>query len=119
MRTTIGILLGIVAFGPAWQAVKADEPTTGHVLILDNERTLEGDIERVGDHYCVKRLSGGKTTVPGDRVMHLSADMPSAYRYLRSQANLDDPDERLRLAQWCHLRGLNDEALEDVKAAVA
>jgi hypothetical protein len=100
--------------------LKADEPKTkGHVLILDSERTLEGDIERAGDHYCVQRASGGKTTVPGDKVIYLAADMADAYRFLRAQANLNDPDERLRLAQWCHFRGLQGQALEEVQAAVA
>jgi hypothetical protein len=122
MKTKIGFLLCALAAVPGRGLLHADElagePTTGHVLILDSERTLEGDVERVGDHYCLKRVSGGKTTVPGDKVMHLAADMPDAYRFLRSQANLSDPDERLRLAQWCQLRGLKEEALAEVKAAV-
>ncbi|MFL5242494.1 MAG: hypothetical protein ACJ8FY_10335 [Gemmataceae bacterium] len=122
MKTKIRLVLCALAAIPGWAALHADDrggdPTTGHVLILESERTLEGDVERVGDHYCVKRASGGKTTVPSDKVLHLAADMPDAYRFLRSQANLSDPDERLRLAQWCHYRGLKEEALAEVKAAV-
>src|SRR5262249_35621244 len=39
--------------------------------------------------------------------------------YLRSRAALNDPDERLRLANWCHLHGLHARALEEAQAAVA
>src|SRR5262249_9214850 len=59
----------------------------------------------------------GETIWPAAKVVRLCADLPEAYAYLRSQANLDDPDERLRLAQWCHLRGLREQALKDVQAA--
>jgi hypothetical protein len=119
MNTKIRFLACALALASSWAGLKAEEPNNkGHVLILDSERTLEGDIERVGDHYNVQRVSGGKTTVPGEKVIYLASDMIDAYRYLRGQANLNDPDERLRLAQWCHFRGLKEQALEEVKAAV-
>src|SRR5262249_10141508 len=120
MKTTLRFYLGALALVPAWINLRADEPApssvTGHVLILDSERTVEGDIEREGDYYHVKR-SFGETIWPAAKVVRLCADLPEAYAYLRSQANLDDPDERLRLAQWCHLRGLREQALKDVQAA--
>jgi hypothetical protein len=43
--------------------------------------------------------------------------MSDAYAFLRGRANLDDPDERIRLANWCHTHGLREQALEEVKAA--
>jgi hypothetical protein len=120
MNTKIRFLSCVIVLTATWAFLTADEPKTkGHVLILDSERTLEGDIEHVGDHYCVQRVSGGKTTVPGDKVIYLASDMADAYLFLRAQANLNDPDERLRLAQWCHFRGLQGQAMEEVQAAVA
>ena len=55
MATKIRIGLCIVAVvAPAWIGLGAAEPetprTSGKVLVLDNERTLEGDIERMGAH---------------------------------------------------------------------
>ena len=35
--------------------------------------------------------------------------MPDAYAYLRARTNLDDADERLRLANWCRLNGLREQ----------
>jgi hypothetical protein len=34
--------------------------------------------------------------------MRLCADWNEAIAFMHSRANLDDPDERLRLAKWCH-----------------
>jgi hypothetical protein len=90
--------------------------TTGHVLLLDNERVVEGDIERVGDRYRVRR-SSGETMFPADGVLRLCASLEDALDYLRSRTALNDPDERLRLARWCHLHGLHAQAVEEVKAA--
>jgi hypothetical protein len=98
-------------------AFSGSPPAAGKVLILENERTLEGDIERVGDQYRVRR-SVGETWVPGDKVLQLCASLEEGYQFLRSRANLQDPDERLRLAQWCHLHGLGQQALDEVNAAV-
>src|SRR5207302_539880 len=39
--------------------------------------------------------------------------------YMRSQANLDDPDERLRLAKWFHLNRQLDFARAEAKQALA
>src|ERR1700676_4124238 len=105
MTSKIGLSLCVAAIiVPAAVRLRAAEPkpplATGHVLILDNERTLEGDIERDGDRYRIRR-SIGETWVPGDKVLRLCANWQDAYDYLRTSANLMDPDERIRLARWC------------------
>jgi hypothetical protein len=87
------------------------------VLLLDNGHLLEGDITRVGDQYRVRR-SVGETWVPGDKARCLCGSLEQAYAYLRGQANLDNPEERLRLARWCQLHGLRVQALAEVSAAV-
>src|SRR5207248_5928269 len=47
----------------------------------------------------------------------LCASREDAFRYLRTQANLDDADERLRLARWCLMYELRSQALAELKAA--
>lgn len=91
--------------------------TRGSVLIVDEYRILEGDIERVGNQYRIKRQLG-ETWVPATANLRLCADRREAYRYLAAQANLVDPDERMRLARWCLIRGLRDEALAEGQAAL-
>src|SRR5947208_2808725 len=73
---------------------------TGKVLILQNERAFEGDIEQVGDGYRVRRGSG-EIVVAAGQALRLCANWDDALTFMRSRANLDDPDERLRLAKWC------------------
>src|SRR5437764_13951825 len=75
-------------------------PVKGRVLLLQNERIFEGDIEKIGAQYRLRGPAGGETWVPAERVMRLCASREVAYHYLRTQANLDDPDERVRLAKW-------------------
>jgi hypothetical protein len=92
-------------------------PTKGRVLVLDNERTLTGDIERIGEQYRVKRLIG-ETWVPAAKALRLCASLEEAHTYLRGRANLGDPDERVRLGEWCRQHGLREQAVAELKAAV-
>jgi hypothetical protein len=119
MTTLYRLILcaAIVVLAASRTLGQADPPVRGHVLVLTNERTVEGDIERVGDQYRVRHAIG-ETWVPGDKVLRLCSDMSDAYRTLRAQANLHDPDECLRLGRWCHDHGLSAEALENIAAAV-
>jgi hypothetical protein len=116
MNKTYRLLLCAAA---AWAAaaVTAGAAETGRVLVLTNEHTVEGDIEHVGDQYRI-RHPVGETWVPGDKVMRLCANMDEAYRVLRGRANLNDSDELVRLARWCHGHGLPARALECAEAAV-
>jgi hypothetical protein len=122
MKTIRIAILGVGALLAAGSTrMFATEPVqpalTGKVVLLENERTLEGDVERVGDQYRVRR-SVGETWVPASRVLRLCQTLEEAYDYLRTRANLQDPDERLRLASWCRQHGLRDQALNEVRAAV-
>jgi hypothetical protein len=121
MNTKIPLALCVLAVAaPAWIVLRAAEslptrPTS--VLVLDNERTLEGDIERVGEQYRIRRTLG-ELWIQRENVLCLCKDRKEAYEFLRSRANLRDPDERLRLANWCHRQGLREQALNEVAAAV-
>ncbi len=118
MNTLIPVLLCAVPFAaPDMPSSDDAGPTRGKVLVLENEQTLTGDIEKVGDQYHVRRLIG-ETSVPADHVLHLCANMQDAYAFVRGQANLTDPDERLRLAEWCRVNGLHEQGIAEVKAAV-
>lgn len=119
MRTTSRFSLVLaVGLALAGHVCGTEDPlTTGRVLILENERTLEGDIRREGDHYRLKRAIG-ETWVPADKVLCLCATHAEAYRALRARANLDDADERLRLARWCQRYNLPAEALDEATHAV-
>src|SRR5262245_20654626 len=113
------IFCALTLFWPglvAAQTGDAATPTKGSVILLPNDRIMEGDIERVGDQYRIRRDTG-ETWLTADKVRRLCESREGAYTYLRSQANLHDADERLRLARWCQLHGLRSQALAEAQAA--
>jgi hypothetical protein len=87
------------------------------VLLLKNERLMVGEVERIGDHYRVARASGA-TWVPRAEVLRVCADLEDAYAFVQGRANLNDPDERMRLAQWCRRNGMQEQALAEVRATL-
>jgi hypothetical protein len=119
MATTFRLFLCAAAFAvPAFAFSQLAAPTKGRVLLLENERIFEGDIEKFGDKYCVRRLNAGETWIPGDKVVLLCASRLEAYEHLRKQANLNDPDELLRLARWCQMQDLREQAVADLHEAL-
>jgi hypothetical protein len=44
--------------------------------------------------------------------------MEEAYEFLKGRTNTRDVDERLRLARWCHLHGLREQAVAEAAAAL-
>jgi hypothetical protein len=96
----------------------ADPPTAaGRVLVLDNEHLLAGEVERQGDQYCI-RAAASELLLPAAKVLKVCASRDEAFAYVSSRANLRDPDERLRLARWCHENGMYAHAVQEATAAL-
>ena len=106
------LIAGLAPFGTVQET-----PPTGRVLLLRTERTLEGEITKVGTQYRI-RSGRGESWIAGDQVARLFADWDEAHRYMQSRANLGDPDERLRLARWCMLNRLSKQALQEARVAL-
>ncbi len=88
-----------------------------HVAVLANETTLTGVIDRVGDEYRIQNGSG-ETLLPAKDVLKVCESLDQAYEYLRSRANLRDPDERVRLARWCLRNNLFESARDETNSAL-
>jgi hypothetical protein len=110
------VLLVLPGASPGYAPDPPPSQTKGKVLLLKNEHTLEGEVERIGERYRVLR-SAGETWVPDDEVLGVAGSMTEAYALLRARANLDDADERLRLANWCRLHGLLPQAIAELQVA--
>jgi hypothetical protein len=120
MKTFYPFLCTAALLGPGAPLSFATDPVapaTGTVLVVDERHTLEGDIERIADQYRI-RHGGGETWLPANKALHLCGNYGEALAYLRTQANLDDADEHLRLALWCRDHNLPTEALTEVREAV-
>jgi hypothetical protein len=92
-------------------------PVRGKVLVLTNGRTVEGDVERVGDRYRVCR-DGGESWVPGTTVFRLCENSREAYLCLRARVHPTDLDGFLRVAEWCHEHGMDREAFEETQGVL-
>lgn len=109
--------LALAVVGLTGFAQDAPPANQGKVAILANDRILQGDIALVGKQYRIRR-SIGESWLPAEQVRCLCGSLEEAFAYLRGQANLNDGDERLRLARWCHLHGLKQQAVDEAAAAV-
>lgn len=118
MRNSLALVIIVGVFTSLAQSQTAlpSNGKKGKVLILENERVLEGDVERVGNQYLIRR-SIGETWVPAERVLTMCQSKIEAYQFLRTRTNLEDADEHLKLANWCHLNGLIAEARAEVAQA--
>jgi hypothetical protein len=94
------------------------EPPTHGVLLLDNHHVLQGEIERVGDQYRVRR-DGGSTIMPASRVLAELSSVDAAYKFLLARTDAKNVDARLKLARWCEAYGLHTQATAEAQAAAA
>src|SRR4051812_36964023 len=98
MKTPIRVALCTLAVAASLQVTFAADDVnppaakrTGHVLIRENESTIEGDIELIGGQYRVRRPVGELIVQP-ENVLKLCESREDAYLFLRHRANLRDPD---------------------------
>ncbi len=111
------VALGTLAAGLGILAAQEPARVAGHVLLLQSDRGLEGDIEKIGEQFRIRRGTSEVWLSP-DKVARLCADWEDAYAFMKTRANLGDPDERLRLARWCQLNNLKEQALIEAKVAL-
>jgi hypothetical protein len=121
MKATIRLLAWAFALAvPIWGSASAQPtptPSSGRVLVLDNERVLEGEVTRDGELYRIRRDSS-ELTVPANKALAVCGSVEEAYKFLSSRANLRDADEHLRLARWCLMHELRDQAIVEAATAV-
>jgi hypothetical protein len=121
MKTPQYLLLCLALSLAIASAVRGQGPvstrTEGQVLLLKNEHAIEGKIQGLNGQYRIERM-GGELWLPADRALRLCANWQEAHAVMQSRANLEDPDERVRLAKWCHLNGLHALAVQEARAAL-
>jgi hypothetical protein len=118
-RKFLVLVVPALAAGLGWSLFAQDAPPriTGKVLLLQNDRAFEGDIEKVGEAYRVRKGTG-ELVISVSQALRLCTDWDDALAFMRSRANLGDPDERLRLARWLHLNHQIDRAREEARVAL-
>jgi hypothetical protein len=121
MNAIIRFTLCLAAAAPLAQVAAMDPPvasTTGKVLLIDYDRILEGNIERVGDRFRI-RHGAGEMTVPAVANMLLLPDKDTAFQLLKNRTKLTDPIALVKLSRWCLANDLKPRALETADMALA
>ena len=102
------ITVGLAAAEPALKS---------QVLVLVGGGVMEGDIERLGDRYRIRR-GDSETSIPAEQVLFVAEDLRAVYRVLEERAPPDNSEEHLKLARWCFTNHLRDEAIAQATIAV-
>lgn len=108
----------LVGVGYSLPAQDFGEPRkTGKILLLKSGLVMEGQIEQVGTQMCIRR-GVSEVWIAAEKAMRLSPDWDDAYAFMQTLIKPDSPFDRVKLARWCHLHHLNNEALEQAKFAL-
>jgi hypothetical protein len=106
--------LGAAADEPQDATVQLSEITS--VLLFRSGRAIEGQICETDSHYVVRRPIG-KVEIPKSEVEFVGPDFDAVYRYKLNRINAQDPEDHIRLAQWCLLVDLHEHAAEAIERA--
>ncbi|MFL5327716.1 MAG: hypothetical protein ACJ8C4_02275 [Gemmataceae bacterium] len=112
--TIYRVLLPLVI---AASLVAAEPALKSQVLVLVGGGVMEGDIERLGDRYRIRR-GDSETKLPAEQVLFVAEDLKSVYRVLEERVPPDNSEEHLKLARWCFTNHLRDEAITQANIAV-
>ncbi len=102
----------------------ADEPQAPNanpipgpgILLFRSGRTIEGEITETNSHYVVVRPVG-KVEVPKGDVDFVAGTIEEVYQFKLARIIVSDPDEHIRLAQWCVLVNHREWAIEELERA--
>ena len=109
----------------ACAAASADEPRSTltnapsgtRVLLFRSGRAIEGEIAETDTHYVVVRPVGKVEILKSD-IELVAGDLDEVYRYKLERMNDRDPEEHIRLAQWCLVVNLRERAIEELERSV-
>jgi hypothetical protein len=97
--------------------LQSTESNFNSVLLLRSGRTIEGFVAHTETHYVLRR-SLGSIEVPRGDVEYVGANLEDVYQYKLARIDRQDPDEHVRLAQWCLSVELHARAIEELECAV-
>lgn len=102
-----------------WSAQAQSQPTWRHAVIelIEAERVLVGEVCEHGDCYLVKRRAG-RLRIAKAEVFRVCDSLEALYELKRKEIEPRDPDEHVRMAQWCRRYELREQAKRELEAAL-
>ncbi|MSQ93179.1 MAG: hypothetical protein EXR98_01335 [Gemmataceae bacterium] len=118
MRYLVVPAILVVGLGYGLRAQDAGkERERGKVLLLKTGHAMEGDIEKLGLEFCVRR-GKSEVRIAVEKAVRLCADWDDAYAYAQTLIKPDDANDHVKLARWCHLHRLTNQALAEARRAL-
>jgi hypothetical protein len=84
----------------------------GKFVVLNNDKLIEGDVTLSGDKVIV-RYGALDRPFPKSQVQFVGASKDEVYKFMLAKVAANDPTERLRVARWCMLSGMREQALTE------
>ncbi|GIX00802.1 MAG: hypothetical protein KatS3mg111_4134 [Pirellulaceae bacterium] len=81
------------------------------VVLLTNDRVLEGKVSRNGRFYTIELADLARVAIPESQVVFVGESMQAVYAYKRSLIRETHPGDHYQLARWCLSQDLCDEAI--------
>ncbi len=115
------MVLALLTVAALWaQAGSGEEADAAHsakgVLLLRNGQTIEGQIQRVVDHYRIS-TADEELLIRASDVQCCCRDLNEVYQRKRAGVQPGNLQEHLQLAQWCQQRELFRAAAEELAVA--
>ncbi len=80
------------------------------VVLLKNDRVLQGDVERRGDFYHVEIANQSAVTLPIAQVESVGQSIKDIYIYKLRSVSRWSAGDHFKLTRWCIVNNLLDEA---------
>jgi hypothetical protein len=72
------------------------------VVLLGNDRCLDGRVELVGDRYLIRKTQGNQVSIAQDQVQFVGNSWQEVYQFkARFLSRKSRPGDHYKLAKWC------------------
>ncbi len=93
--------------------------STQAVVLLKNDRVLEGEVEKRGDSFALKIATASQVMLPKDQVQYIGTSKLDLYQYKLRGILKPSAGDHFKLSRWCMVNGLLDEAVVHYLQAAA
>lgn len=107
-------LSGVLGEHPAETEGETIGGPSERYLLLDNDRIMFGQVEKVSGGYAILR-NGGRIEIPNPRIRAVGSSKRELYEFKVSQVPAHDVNEHLKIHKWCLSYGLEAEAQAELE----
>lgn len=92
-------------------------PSVGSFVVLRDGKLVEGTVTKTAGKVFVKRGVVDQP-YPADQVQFIGSSRDDVYKFMLGRVKADDAPGRFKVARWCMLNGLREQALAEAREVV-